>query len=842
MTIGRDRIASLCLAGSLVFALAMPAFGQYLDEVEPNGGSMSATPLGNVATGVKAKGNIFPNGDIDFYSFSANAGDRVYAAVITSWSSNASTDSQLDLLATDGMTSLELDEDNGTFGGLSSSIAGFALPAAGTYFLKVKHFSATNQIRPYFLYVRVVAGDGTSESETNDAIGTANPLPADGHVFGSTSSAADLDFYSINVNAGDTIFASLDLDPERDSTEWNGQLSIGLVGSPPLLVVANDAGSAGPDSEAHVLTVKSAGTYYVMVNVPGGGVTFGTYRLCVTVIPGTPCSGASTTFTSTNVPQVIPTGPGMVSSTLVIPGNPRIEKLRVSIQLTHAFMPDLDVHLISPAGNDNGLFTDIGSSTQQTMDMTLDDDAALPIGVFAPVAGMVFQPELAYRLDWFKGENAGGMWTLVIRDDAATDGGTLTGWSLEICEAAPVTCGAGTQSMTAFTTDFESGAAGFTHSGTQDEWELGLPTFAPVVMANSGTNCWATDLDNSYNASANNDLLSPVINLMGLLGPITLQWAQRYQIESASFDHAFVEVREMGGVNPRKVWEWNGATMSNTVGSPATTIQESAGWGLYSADISDYAGKNIEVRFHFDSDTTVQLAGWAIDDVSVVGCQELDSDGDGVGDLTDNCILVANAGQQNADGDALGDACDNCPTVANDDQADSDGDGAGNVCDNCAVANPGQSNLDGDSFGDACDNCPMNVNNDQADVDGDGIGNACDNCQTIANSDQANVDGDALGDACDGCPSDPGKVAPGLCGCGVADADSDGDTVPDCLDQFPGANDLADGNGDGIPDVLQGPGAPQVTPGCCAPGAGPAVGLLVPGLLLTLKGRKRRKP
>jgi hypothetical protein len=66
------------------------------------------------------------------------------------------------------------------------------------------------------------------------------------------------------------------------------------------------------------------------------------------------------------------------------------------------------------------------------------------------------------------------------------------------------------------------------------------------------------------------------------------------------------------------------------------------------------------------------------------------------------------------------------------------------------------------------------------------------------------ADGDGLDGACgDSCPNDPAKFAPGLCGCGVSDFDSDEDMVPDCLDQCPGQDDLLDANADGTPDCLE---------------------------------------
>jgi hypothetical protein len=58
----------------------------------------------------------------------------------------------------------------------------------------------------------------------------------------------------------------------------------------------------------------------------------------------------------------------------------------------------------------------------------------------------------------------------------------------------------------------------------------------------------------------------------------------------------------------------------------------------------------------------------------------LDTDGDGIPDIADNCPLVANHDQRDFDGDLRGDVCDVCPHIA-DAGADFDGDGVGDACD-----------------------------------------------------------------------------------------------------------------------------------------------------------------
>ena len=359
-------------------------------EPEPNNSVATATVL--TGPDVKITGNIVPSGDVDFYSFTAQAGDRVSAAVMTSWSSNGSVDSRLELLDSDGSTVLEIDNDDGSFGTTSSSIAGAPIAAAGTYYLRVTHAVAATQLRPYELWVRVQSGSPTAETEPNDT-SPGQALPAGGWVSGDTSSATDVDRYSLTLNAGDSVFLSLDLDPERDGVEWNGALGLSSFGTPPGPIIINDAGTSTPDSEALFLTVKDAGTYEIFVGT-NGGVTFGTYHLSVSVLPAS--TAPSTTYTSTDVPVTIPTGPGVVSSTITIPDDKRIGQLKVAINLTHNFMADLDVTLTAPDGNTVGLFTDIGSSTagaQTGMDLILDDDAATPIGQFTIVYGLIFKPE-----------------------------------------------------------------------------------------------------------------------------------------------------------------------------------------------------------------------------------------------------------------------------------------------------------------------------------------------------------------------------------------------------------------------------------------------------------------
>ena len=163
-------------------------------------------------------------------------------------------------------------------------------------------------------------------------------------------------------------------------------------------------------------------------------------------------------------------------------------------------------------------------------------------------------------------------------------------------------------------------------------------------------------------------------------------------------------------------------------------------------------------------------------------CVDLDDDDDAIPDTLDNCPLMKNADQMDTDFDKQGDLCDP------DDDADGypDGNdcgpldkmiypGAPEMCD-CKDNNCDGNKDEGftDTDGDGVADCC------EDDTDGDTIPNGIDNCPYVPNPDQVNTDGDLLGDACD--PDDDND--------GVIDAL---DCNPTEVKAYPNAPEICDG-------------------------------------------------
>lgn len=143
------------------------------------------------------------------------------------------------------------------------------------------------------------------------------------------------------------------------------------------------------------------------------------------------------TFSSTNVPVIIPTTASTVTSTITIPNTGIISKLNVlNLTGTHTWINDLIVTLQSPQGTIVTLWDQI-CFNEDNFDVNFDDAAASGALPCPPVGGGTYRAQ--DLLSVFNGENAQGIWTLTIEDAANQDGGTLTNWELDICLSSTVT-------------------------------------------------------------------------------------------------------------------------------------------------------------------------------------------------------------------------------------------------------------------------------------------------------------------------------------------------------------------------------------------------------------------
>ncbi len=157
------------------------------------------------------------------------------------------------------------------------------------------------------------------------------------------------------------------------------------------------------------------------------------------------CNTTTTSFADAT-PVPIPTGPAVVTSTIVVSGAaPYLLDLNMTTQIQHTFSSDLDITLTSPAGTVVTITTDNGAGNDNVYDGTLWDDSANPAGQVPYTTNNGLVTDQAYAnlttatplvpeeaMGAFIGENPNGTWTLTLSDDAAGDGGSLNGWSLDV--------------------------------------------------------------------------------------------------------------------------------------------------------------------------------------------------------------------------------------------------------------------------------------------------------------------------------------------------------------------------------------------------------------------------
>jgi hypothetical protein len=154
-----------------------------------------------------------------------------------------------------------------------------------------------------------------------------------------------------------------------------------------------------------------------------------------------------------------------------------------------------------------------------------------------------------------------------------------------------------------YSTDFESGGAGWTHGGAEDNWELGAPTTGPMA-AHGGANVYATGLASNYAAFTDSFLNSPVIDLRNVPRATLTFWEWRNTDPEVVFHGTVVNIldADSGGVLEE---------LSRAAGP-------SGGWQQRTIRLgSNSLGKRIILQFRLYSDHQNLMEGWFLDDIAV---------------------------------------------------------------------------------------------------------------------------------------------------------------------------------------------------------------------------------
>ncbi|MBI2418923.1 MAG: choice-of-anchor J domain-containing protein, partial [Ignavibacteriales bacterium] len=138
-----------------------------------------------------------------------------------------------------------------------------------------------------------------------------------------------------------------------------------------------------------------------------------------------------TTFSRNGLNLAIPdNSPSGVEDVITIPSlEANIAKVMVVIDtIIHTWDADLDISLVTPGGATIDLTSDNGSSGDNYINCTLDDEAAaLVTTAVAPMTGS-WKPEAT--LSGLANTATAGNWSLKIVDDASSDTGVLQAWKL----------------------------------------------------------------------------------------------------------------------------------------------------------------------------------------------------------------------------------------------------------------------------------------------------------------------------------------------------------------------------------------------------------------------------
>ena len=152
--------------------------------------------------------------------------------------------------------------------------------------------------------------------------------------------------------------------------------------------------------------------------------------------------------------------------------------------------------------------------------------------------------------------------------------------------------------------DFESGAEGWEHGGTEDNWELGTPVNGPG-SAFSGENVYATGLDSDYAPGTDSYLVSPEIDLTGV-DVATLVFQEFRDVDqNPVFHNVVVNVLDSDTLEVIEELSRRGGSTSK--------------WKEVSFPLGqDSLNRKVRLEFRLSSDQFSPRQGWYLDDITIL--------------------------------------------------------------------------------------------------------------------------------------------------------------------------------------------------------------------------------
>ena len=170
----------------------------------------------------------------------------------------------------------------------------------------------------------------------------------------------------------------------------------------------------------------------------------------------------------------------------------------------------------------------------------------------------------------------------------------------------------------AYYTSFEDACPnGWTLTG---DWQCGVPTNVGPATAFVGTQCLATQIAGLYSVIqpfSTTTATSPDIDLVGVSNP-SVTFRMWIDTEGSTYDGVNLQISIDGGASYSVVSTVTPAYPLTIAGKPAWGGHQAAlGWQLMKADLSNYAGQVIRLRFSFQSDSSGIYPGVYVDDFFV---------------------------------------------------------------------------------------------------------------------------------------------------------------------------------------------------------------------------------